>query len=72
MKDSHLEPACDVPGKWFREFLGRIGMSPEVAEWRYFDSAFNRERNRGFVWLRHDRIEGMIGFTRRPCRDVGL
>jgi hypothetical protein len=54
-------PAQEVHSERLREFLGRIGMSPEVVEWRYFDSAFNRGRNRGFVWLRQNRIEGMIG-----------
>ena len=36
-------------------------MSRDVVEWRYLDAKFNRGRNRGYAWIRHDRIEGMIG-----------
>jgi hypothetical protein len=52
-----------------RDFLGRIGMPREVADWRYLDSGFNRGRNRGFAWVRHNRIEGMIGLI--PFRVCG-
>jgi hypothetical protein len=54
-------PLSEVPAELLREFLGRVGMPPEVADWRYLDQDFNRGRNRGFAWLRRDRIEGMIG-----------
>ena len=52
-----------------REFLGRVGMSREVVDWRYLDDDFNRGRNRGFAWVRRDRIEGMIGLI--PFRISG-
>lgn len=54
-------PLSGVPAELLREFLGRVGMTAEVADWRYLDQDFNRGRNRGFAWLRGDRIEGMIG-----------
>ena len=54
-------PLSDVPAGLLREFLGRIGMSREVVDWRYLDEDFNRGRNRGLAWLRRDRMEGMIG-----------
>jgi hypothetical protein len=51
----------DLPEELLVEFLQRMGMPREVAEWRYLDARFNRGRNRGFAWIPHDRIEGMIG-----------
>jgi hypothetical protein len=54
-------PLSEVPADLLLEFLGRTGMSREVAEWRYLDATFNRGRNRGFAWIRQHRIEGMIG-----------
>lgn len=54
-------PLSEVSAEMLREFLGRVGMSREVADWRYLDADFNRGRNRGFAWLRRDRMEGMIG-----------
>lgn len=58
---STVVPATEVSGDLLRTFLDRIGMSREIAEWRYFDAAFNRGRNRAFVWLREGRIDGMVG-----------
>jgi hypothetical protein len=46
-------------------------MPREVADWRYLDSDFNRGRNRGFAWLRHQRMEGMIGLIPFQVCDAG-
>src|SRR3954463_13364384 len=54
-------PLSQLPAELLREFLGRVGMAGEVVDWRYLDDDFNRGRNRGFAWLRRDRVEGMIG-----------
>jgi hypothetical protein len=54
-------PLSEVSVELLHEFLGRVGMSREVADWRYLDEDFNRGRNRGFAWLRRNRMEGMIG-----------
>ncbi|HEV7365956.1 MAG TPA: hypothetical protein VGN76_08950 [Gemmatimonadales bacterium] len=62
-------PLSAVSADLLREFLMRMGMSREVAEWRYLDANFNRGRNRGYAWVRHNRIEGMIGLI--PFNIVG-
>jgi hypothetical protein len=62
-------PLSEVPVELLRDFLGRVGMSREVVDWRYLDDDFNRGRNRGFAWIRRDRIEGMIGLI--PFRISG-
>ena len=54
-------PLSEVPAELLLEFLGRVGMTREVAAWRYLDEGFNRGRNRGFAWVRRGRVEGMIG-----------
>ena len=66
---SSVVPLSEVSADVLREFLGRMGMPREVADWRYLDSSFNRGRNRGFAWLRHHRMEGMIGLI--PFRICG-
>jgi hypothetical protein len=35
--------------------------APAAVAWKYYDVAFNRGRDRGFVWLRDDRVRGFIG-----------
>jgi len=65
-------PLSEVPAELLREFLGRVGMSPEVADWRYLDPEFNQGRNRGFAWLRRNRIEGMIGLIPFQITRSGL
>lgn len=62
-------PFSELPAEALRDFLGRHGMAPEVVQWRYFDPAFNRGRNRGYAWLRQSRIHGMIGLI--PFRIAG-
>jgi len=64
-----VAPFSDLPGGAVVEFLQRMGMPPDVAEWRYLDTRFNRGRNRGFAWMPHGRIEGMIGLV--PFRISG-
>jgi hypothetical protein len=56
-----MVPIPEVPPELLYEFLARAGMTRSVVDWRYRDEAFNRGRNRGFAWLRRDRVEGMIG-----------
>lgn len=64
-----LVPLKELSRDVLLDFLQRMGMSREVAEWRYLDPGFNRGRNRGFAWLRRGRVEGMIGLL--PFRVAG-
>ena len=65
-------PLAEVPVELLREFLARVGMSREVVEWRYLDGDFNRGRNRGFAWIRRNRVEGMIGLIPFQISGKGL
>ncbi len=43
------------------EYLGREGNSAELVRWKYFDSRFNRNRERGYAWVKDGKIGGFIG-----------
>jgi len=43
------------------EYLGREGNSAEIVQWKYFDSRFNANRERGYAWVKDGRIGGFIG-----------
>src|SRR6476620_8535866 len=62
-------PLSAVSADLLCEFLGRMGVSRAVAEWRYLDQGFNRGRNRGYAWVRHNQVQGMIGLI--PFEIVG-
>ena len=43
-----------------RYLLGRQ-IEPEIIDWKYFDPGFNRNRERGVVWMREDQAAGFLG-----------
>ena len=51
----------DAPKDQVKEYLSRRGMPDDVVEWKYYDSDFNRGRERGYVWTRDGLINGFIG-----------
>jgi len=44
-----------------KKYLSGHEVEPEIAEWKYFDSNFNRDRERGLVWVREGRVAGFLG-----------
>ena len=58
---SLILPLADAPDDRVKAYLRSRGLSPAVIEWKYFDDAFNRKRNRGYVWLHDDMVEGFLG-----------
>jgi hypothetical protein len=52
---SSIEPAELI------EYLGREGNSEEIVLWKYFDPRFNRNRERGYAWVRDGKIGGFLG-----------
>jgi hypothetical protein len=58
---SSIVPLEDISAHLIRDFLQQFGFDPPIIDWKYFDQAFNRGRDRGYVWLRRDRVAGMIG-----------
>jgi hypothetical protein len=45
------------------EYLGREGNSAEIVQWKYFDTRFNRNRERGYAWVKDGKIGGFIGLV---------
>lgn len=54
-------PLSEIRKTMVVDYLRRQGMSEESIEWKYFDARFNRDRERGYVWLRDDQVNGFIG-----------
>lgn len=69
---SSVVPLSEVPAELLRAFLGGMGVTPEVVDWRYLDRDFNRGRNRGYAWLPRNRIQGMIGLIPFRVGTAGL
>jgi hypothetical protein len=73
---STIQTLSAVPEAWVRDYLRGQGQEDHVVEWKYFDRRFNRDRERGYVWVRDDRVRGFLGlipFRLRQngeCRDV--
>ena len=44
-----------------KKYLSGHEVEPEIADWKYFDSNFNRDRERGVVWVREGRVAGFLG-----------
>ncbi len=49
-------PLSSVPRPAVLDYLERRGESRVIMEWKYFDEAFNRGRERGYVWLRDGNV----------------
>jgi hypothetical protein len=64
MKSSIL-PLSAVPRDSVRAYLRGRGLSDERIAWKYYDEAFNRGRERGYVSCRDGRVQGFIGTI--PC-----
>ena len=56
-----IQPASAIPGESLREYLRFQGVSPEIIEWKYFDTAFNRGRERGVTWWHNDQVFAFLG-----------
>jgi hypothetical protein len=51
------------------EYLGREGHPAEQVRWKYFDSRFNRGRERGYAWVKDGKMGGFLGLV--PFQVVG-
>lgn len=61
---SSIFPLSEVPQDLVIDFLAQAA-SHERIVWKYFDAAFNRGRERGFVWYSKGVVKGFIGVI--PC-----
>src|SRR5690242_18802066 len=58
---SEILALCDVDIADIKQYLTGKGETGATIEWKYFDSDFNKERDRGFVYLHNGKIAGFIG-----------
>jgi hypothetical protein len=58
---SAFQPLSSIAPAALIEYLGREGNSAEIVQWKYFDSRFNRNRERGYAWVKDGEIGGFIG-----------
>jgi len=56
-----IQPVSAVPGKLLFEHLRQYGLPAEIIHWKYFDPHFRHNGERGWVWLKEDRVRGLIG-----------
>jgi hypothetical protein len=57
---SGLIPLSQADPVAVKEYLC-LQMQPEIIDWKYFDPCFNRQRERGVVWIRENRVAGFLG-----------
>jgi hypothetical protein len=55
MRLSEADPAA------VRQYLVGRQIAPEIIDWKYFDTGFNKHRERGVVWLRENQVAGFLG-----------
>jgi len=58
---SAFQPLSSIAPAALIEYLGREGNSAELVQWKYFDSRFNRNRERGYAWVKDGKIGGFLG-----------
>jgi hypothetical protein len=56
-----IEPVSAVSSKLLTDLLQRYGLPPEIIDWKYFDRMWSPAGERGYVWMRDGRAQGMIG-----------
>jgi hypothetical protein len=44
-----------------KQYLLSRQMQPEIIAWKYFDTSFNGDRERGVVWVRNNQVAGFLG-----------
>ncbi len=60
---SGFQPLSALDPDSLVEYLGREGHSAEEVRWKYFDSRFNRDRERGYAWVKDGKIGGFLGLV---------
>jgi hypothetical protein len=58
-----FQPLSTLAPSALIEYLGREGNSAEIVQWKYFDTRFNRNRERGYAWVKDGKIGGFIGLV---------
>ena len=63
-----IVPLSEAPRELVEQYLTESTRyfrthGPAAIGWKYYDAAFNRGRDRGYVWLRDGRVRGFIGLV---------
>jgi hypothetical protein len=58
---SGFQPLSALDPDSLVEYLGREGHAAETVRWKYFDARFNRNRERGYAWVKDGKIGGFLG-----------
>jgi len=56
-----IQPVSAVPANLLFEHLRQYGLPAEIINWKYFDPGFRHSGERGWVWLKEDKVKGLIG-----------
>jgi hypothetical protein len=60
---SGFQPLSALDPDSLIEYLGREDHAAEAVRWKYFDSRFNRNRERGYAWVKDGKIGGFLGLV---------
>jgi hypothetical protein len=58
-----FQPLSALDPELLVEYLGREGNPADIVRWKYFDTRFNRGRERGYAWVKHGKIGGFLGLV---------
>lgn len=58
---SGLQRLTEADPAAVKQYLLNREMPPEIIDWKYFDRSFNRDRERGIVWVRENQVAGFLG-----------
>ena len=60
---SSIQPLSALDPDLLVEYLGREDRPAEEVRWKYFDSRFNRGRERGYAWVKDGKMGGFLGLV---------
>jgi hypothetical protein len=60
---SSFQPLSALDPELLVEYLGREEFSADIVRWKYFDSRFNRDRERGYAWVKDGKIGAFLGLV---------
>lgn len=61
----------EVQPSLVKDYLVRQEIPPDIVDWKYFDSHFNRGQDRGFVCLKENKVCGFLGLIPFRARKDG-
>ncbi len=56
-----FQPLSALDPELLVEYLGREEFPADIVRWKYFDARFNRDRERGYAWVKDGKIGGFLG-----------